>query len=597
MITHHLILLFPSPPTSSTGLIRNEKLTLFYMAALAAKPGPLCQSSSTRMWRLADSSSWPVLEREVMVERDFYQRFFKEEEWLGKFSVGKRRKVAVLGQPGIGKSSFGIWLLTHLLREKRTVVYSIDASKHGGPLNLTQYVFHRGVAFIPLHKAYLDLLLGNPAVVHIYDSITPNLGEECHQVLITSPDPTVWNPFVKAGAKTVFFPLFNYREMEALWDAEFGTRKSRDIMALRIRAWGLSTRAVFSPFQLGVKVQIDGAITSKTLEEMQISMREVNAISATASDKIAHSLFMQHADRETLLFDKVTLRSEAVARRVLREVSLREGDNVIRAVQQLFASPKTNSLAGTLYEKAVIDVFGRGGGEKYLVRRLYNGAASLLGKKKKETQPCTVPETLVTPRMPPTFVAPAMMQRFDTLKELVGKCGSGEWDLRSQYFQPKSPNFASIDFIGPGLRIYQVTVSPRHSLLVTSGRSDKEGLLPLALKLLPLLIARWDTPAPYLEVYFLVLEGTAKKWTVAQQLELSKEPKMKKTDAHEPVVQLVETAVERKEGNTSGFSIDGKVVEVRQYVMEVPLSVIEDWRQGEGDEQRRLDDVDEASKS
>ena len=93
-----------------------------------------------------------------------------------------------------------------------------------------------------------------------------------------------------------------------------------------------------------MKQDIIGAITPKTLEEMQISMREVNAISASASDKIAHSLFLQHADRDTLLFGKVTVRSEAVARRVLREVALREGNYIIRAVQQLFKCPQTHSL-------------------------------------------------------------------------------------------------------------------------------------------------------------------------------------------------------------------------------------------------------------
>ncbi len=241
----------------------------------------------------------------------------------------------------------------------------------------------------------------------------------------------------------------------------------------------------------------------------------------------------------------------------------------------------------------MIDVFERGGGGNYPVRRLYNGADNITTST-KDNKSCPASETLVLASLlMPSSVTPSM-QRFDSLKELVEKCETAEWDLSTQYFKPKSGYFSSIDFIGPGLKMFQVTVSPRHSLLVTSGRSDKEGLLPLALELLPL-VQRWDTPMPYLDVYFLVIEGTAKKWTTAQPLKLNEKPQFH----DESVVKFVETAVERKEGNTSGFSIGGKVVEIRQYVVEVPLTVIKEWQQGEVEEEERLldDDVDEASRS
>jgi hypothetical protein len=169
------------------------------------------------MWRLTDPSApckslkWPFLEASVLVERDFYPRFLCEGQWLGSFS-GAQRKFAVLGQPGIGKSSFGVWLLMQQLRSNCTVVYSRGSTKARATPVVMHYVFHAGVAFKTsvADLGAVDALLSQPSVVHICDSLPPRLGDLCHQVLLTSPDPDVWRWFVmKEYARTAYFPLYN----------------------------------------------------------------------------------------------------------------------------------------------------------------------------------------------------------------------------------------------------------------------------------------------------------------------------------------------------------------------------------------------------
>lgn len=171
--------------------------------------------------------------------------------------------------------------------------------------------------------------------------------------------------------------------------------------------------------------------------------------------------------------------------------------------------------------------------------------------------------------------AASTVRRFGSLAELAQKCGAGGWDLRAQFFRPASPNLAAIDLIGPGLLLFQITVNrSSHALKVTSGRSDEEGLLALYRTLLPLLGERWGAPRPHLDVCFVVPEGSGKGWG-AQKLVLHQpgrgSPEGQST-ALEPVVELVET-----EGGGTGFAVGGKVVEVRQHIMELPADLFDEW--------------------
>jgi hypothetical protein len=199
--------------------------------------------------------------------------------------------------------------------------------------------------------------------VHLCDGIKPQGGDECHKVLITSPDPGVWRWFVeKEHAMPAYFPVFDLAELEALREAEFGAALTPETLRLRVSAWGLSPRAVFSPHQQVVGTAVAKAMNGRSLEDLQRYMGEVRApTGAAASDDTPHTLFTLQADRQSLSEGDVTFRSAAVARRVLRHVASVSRDALIPALQRLLASSSTRTLAGAAFELAAIDVLGRSG--------------------------------------------------------------------------------------------------------------------------------------------------------------------------------------------------------------------------------------------
>ena len=585
------------PAVEFAGLKRSALLTQFSLAARAALVGASCAASGTRMWRLPDPVppaqplTWPLLDARVLVERDFYARFLSESQWLDNFS-GPQRKVAVLGQPGIGKSSFGIWLLTQLLRSGRTVVYSRNSTKAGIAPVVLHYVFHAGSAFetSSADLGVLDALLDERSVVHISDSLPPRLRDKCHKVLITSPDPLVWGWFVnKEFATPAHFPPYAYAEMEALREAEFGAALPQETMDLRVRAWGLSTRAVFSPNQRAVGDGVLQALGGRSLEELQRAMNEVRFCAGGAASDTPHSLFMLQADRETLRNRGVAFRSEAVAQRVARQAVLQSRDALIPALKHLLAGRHTATVAGTAFEMAVVEELGRRGSKGYQVRSLLPHGLSPKGKK---LAPAAAAGAAPWQPLP---ASPSAIQHFATLAELTQKCSLGAWSLSQQYFKPRSSNIAAIDFIGPGLVLFQVTgsSSSSHDLKVASGRSEEEGLLALYLSLLPLLPERWGALEHHLDVCFVVPAGSARDWKpqalVLHQPSAGGAPQAAAAAARRRAVSIVGC-----KGGGTGFSVDGRVVEVRQYVMEVPEEVFDSWQSQPAP---LRDAVDEASES
>jgi hypothetical protein len=334
----------------------------FYAAVLAAQPQPV--DGGMFLWRLSSpfdaskSLDWPMLQCRVLLERDFYARFFTEKKWLGSLPPGGPQcKLVVLGQPGIGKTAFGWWLIAQLLRSGRTVVYSRNSAKRGTPVDEAHFVFHRGVALetlAPFVNAASNLL-SDPSVVHICDSRKPTLDGRCHKIMLTSPDPDLWRWFVeKEYADTAYFPLYSDAELEVLRAAEFGEALSKDVLALRRKAWGNVPRPVFSTKQSAVRVGILNALKNADLVVLQRAQIEVETSMSRPSDETSHSLFLLHADRDTLKAGSVSFRSEAVGLRVLQKLAADRSDVLLRSIQQLLESRTTKGILPAAFLRSLL---------------------------------------------------------------------------------------------------------------------------------------------------------------------------------------------------------------------------------------------------
>lgn len=557
-VAPRMITLDTDPATTACeGVTQDVALTRFYAAAVAAKP--VTDSIGARLWRLHDPNDasklllWPMLEQRVLLERDFYDRFYSDPTWLGSLPLqGPQRKYAVLGQPGIGKSAFGWWLITMLLRRGRTVVYSRNSAKRGTPPEMVHYVFHRDVALKAHDLWYVDALLAAASTTHICDSCKPRLGDPCHKIMITSPDPDIYRWFAeKEGADLKYFPLYGDLELEALRAAEFGDALPAAVLAQRVRAWGPVPRQVFSLKQADVKVSVERALANADFDELQRAMDDVESSRSRPTDESPHSLFLLHADRNTLASGTVSFRSHAVATRMLQRLAARQYDSMLHAMQQLLQSGSTRTLAGKLFEVAALERFRRGCTlpVRPLLFRESSGALS--------------PPITAAPAESFTFPKAVLSVPFNSLTDITTACRKGVWSLTTHRFTPVSRNWAAVDSIEVGLRLMQITTTrARHALKVTSGRSEGEGLAAIARTLLPLLPPLDGDATPYLEVYFVVPEGRGTMF----------KPQMLQFHDGASCPEHVPVGDHAASQYNLGFRVDGKLVEVRQFVLEVPLA-------------------------
>lgn len=608
------------PTVTYKGLVRSPELTAFYTAVIAAEPSPHCPTSGTRTWRLWSSTKpsqpllWPFLKAHVLLERDFYRDFLTQGQWLGDFvrsPIGggkeeEQRKFAVLGQPGIGKSSFGLWLLAQQLQQGRTVVYTRNTARAGyDPTHLAHYVFHTGVAF-KTDTAELggaENILGHPDAIHICDSQAPRLVDNCHQVLITLPDPNVWLWYVeKERAKAVYFPLYSGEELEALRCAEYSSTMSAVTLVLRTLAWGCIPRAVFSNDQAQVLQNVESVMVGTSIETLRRAFKDVSSGNGAMASSAPHSLFVVDADRRTLKRGGIDFCSRAVASRLVRMLAKEDHSSLLATLQQLLSSSSTRVLAGLLFKAAAMDYLAKGGNFK--VRPLLKQHQQQVESAKGGGEGASLPKVKARgkSKRPFAFTFAATKKevengrlltvqipeakltvRFGSLLDLVHALSdSSNVHHHLHRFLPASRTFAGIDSIEPGLRVMQYTVSPRHELKVTTG-SGNEGLLPIARALLPRI-----TPLrhpPYLEVFFVVPADSDAVLVKPQPLVWSCPSQG----------NVVEVVAPEGGGTHLGFQEAGagEVIEVRQYVLELqPQDLCDRLASFRGDD---LDDLDRAA--
>ena len=179
---------------------------------------------------------------------------------------------------------------------------------------------------------------------------------------------------------------------------------------------------------------------------------------------------------------------------------------------------------------------------------------------------------------------------FRSLDEIVLNCQNGTWDIMNDTFVPMSSNVAAVDLIGPGLTLYQSTISRKHGLKVTSGRSANESLLAIASMLMPLLPDRWSLHRQYLDLYLVVPFGNGATYS-AQTLEWFV-PRIgtKSANRTEPwpakVTDLVifDIVSACGGGSNHGFHVKSldfagvdKTVEIRQHVLECDENLFKLW--------------------
>ncbi len=178
---------------------------------------------------------------------------------------------------GIGKSSFGLYVLYRALLDGRTVVYR--AQKQG-----FTFLYQNGVVRRSRHHNAFGDHLANPLTVYIVDNDVP-LVTDAFTVLITSPRRDLWYQYNKSpGVSMLCFPTFSLEETLRLRDAAFASTPDCNDDAVRERyaLWGGVPRYVLLKLDVVNQSSIADACNNLTLDQL-ITLFKAGTLEAATS--------------------------------------------------------------------------------------------------------------------------------------------------------------------------------------------------------------------------------------------------------------------------------------------------------------------------
>ena len=150
-----------------------------------------------------------------------------------KFS---NRDKIILGNPGIGKTFFGYYLLLYFISQHKTVLYEDKDD--------TAYKFStEGV-----YEGKIDQFWGelsNENNIYIVDGKKPLENVNAKAILVTSPKKSIWHSFAKVNAAIYYMPIWSYDEIEKCRGLVFDTVEKEKAQEL-FDKWGGIPRYVLS---------------------------------------------------------------------------------------------------------------------------------------------------------------------------------------------------------------------------------------------------------------------------------------------------------------------------------------------------------------
>jgi hypothetical protein len=419
---------------------------------------------------LPDSVAWPTLHSPVLFVRDFYKPFFDDVLnglRRNSSSISEKgvaiAKVVVCGNPGIGKSAFGMYAVFRALKDGRTVVY---ASAKLLPKNL---LFKDGVVYSVKDLDDLALVLSDFNTVLICDSLTPPVCN-AFTMMVTSPRKERWHEYDKEmDCQMFFFPVFSMAEMRACRDSCFPWVDDASLES-RFSRWGGIPRYVLAKLSSVNQQKLENAVTAITLDNIldhaeSLEMKEEKDMShrllhIKVAGELDDSLHPNTAD----FYSKV--RSELASKYVANLVySTAVRTKHMRILDFLYGSSGSSTFAvlrGQLFEEEALARLSAGG--QFEVRRLAANSAGSLDVLDIAPSARTLFRTLDG-------------MDDDSLRSLIStRLGC---EATPVLFEPESKSLCAIDAVLPGRLLANATVSTKHKAIVLAG-VQRPGLIRVA---------------------------------------------------------------------------------------------------------------------
>ena len=352
----------------------------------------------------------------------------------------------VIGNPGIGKSYFAVYVLYHACKDGKRVLF------HHVPSDQT-YLFGDGLQVIAgaLATYYMSMPNAELLLMDMGTRERPRYPSISEQVIVfSSPHEGNYVDLVKGGAAKVYMPPWSWNEIE--YAAGKLSNLSLEIVRDGFDIYGGIPRYVFAErdeIRQGHLSALNSEINACDMEA--VTRADFNE----QSHKVCHRIVKTKSDGT---YDygsyEFVLASKYISQRVFNKLEEKESHqlkiflkesggfptvaglrgNLFEPMAHNF--PTVAGLRGSLFEPMAHNILARGG--KFLIRKLVKGG---------ETDSEPFEEVFL----------PKERLQLSSLRE-------SELSTEGKYLVPKSKTLISVDAIAPPGAAFQMTVSNTHTI-------------------------------------------------------------------------------------------------------------------------------------
>ncbi|EGF77367.1 hypothetical protein BATDEDRAFT_27719 [Batrachochytrium dendrobatidis JAM81] len=323
-------------------------------------------------------------------------------------------RLIILGNPGIGKTYFGYFLLLHLARSGATVVYESFQEE-------CLYLFTPNGVFKGDRRSFHNQLM-SLSTFYIVDGMAPTV-VNARTILVTSPRREIWYQFCKNSCDIRYMPVWSKEELHSCRSMLFPTVPQELVESLYLK-WGGIARYVLKYALVKEKQNfLDKALNISNIDSV------VKSFGKYGENLDASSCLIHISVSDGFHSGPYQFASDYVVDEIYNRVYARDRDHLIRFVSVTREIGETGQLNRVLFEKHAHTIIAKGGSFK--IRDLRTKLESTL----------QLPMDLST---------------------LLFSNNSQVQDATNCYFRPISNIFESVDsFIKPNL-LFQMTGAKDH---------------------------------------------------------------------------------------------------------------------------------------
>ena len=348
---------------------------------------------------LPDGVCWPCASNNILFVRTYYRPLFESvlNECNRKLARREHRYV-LTGQPGIGKSVFGWYVIYRLLTDKSKPTINI-AYMHKDIGDTSVLLIHKTITSCQVTLHTKDQFLRQPKgdsqqFVLISDTVAPAMVDSVI-VWISSPgwlEEKASKEILKSFCTTrIYMPLTSCEELLEMNNCTFQDNKlSQEALKARVNLWGPIPRLVFDLSPIEVQYAEVVKLKRLNLEEIQKAYKFVR-FQTHEGDNPKHSIFVERAAGQDLVgVQNISLEmlkksfyhrgATAIASQPISSLIMRviKSLSIHEAADFVFSSVgvgEHGSRRGTLFEELALKVLASGG--SFEVRDLRNKSTSV----------------------------------------------------------------------------------------------------------------------------------------------------------------------------------------------------------------------------